>query len=63
MSAGKTKISKERRFGLDDTSKEKLREKACAPFKSKFQHMKYAKMVNGSGEAEDLGKILLVQQT
>ncbi len=48
---------------MDDTSKEKLREKACAPFKSKFQHMKYAKMVNGSAEAEDLGKILLAQQT
>lgn len=72
MSAGKTKITKERRYELDDATKEKLREKACAPFKTKFEHMKYGLLIAGAsgsgsgssdGSSSDLGKMLLSQQT
>jgi phosphotransferase system IIA component len=59
---GEVLISKVDRYNLDKTSKEKLRTKACASLETKFEKMKIAKLVDGSGE-EDLGKLILAQQT
>lgn len=57
-----TSMSKHDRYALDDASKEKLKSKACAPLKVKFEHLDYEKLLDGSSGA-DLGKMLLGHQT
>lgn len=58
---GEVFITKDVRLKLSVETKEKVMSKACASMKTKFQHMDYGKLLDGTGS--DLGKMLLAQKT